>query len=58
MIEYETSLKIYFVLLAAEAAQNFTNRKQLHYEFIKHTQNLMFWNAGNKDGRFSVLSLC
>lgn len=30
MIKYETSLKIYFVLLAAEAAQNFTNRKQLH----------------------------
>ena len=51
-------LKIYFVLLAAEAAQKFTNRKQLHSVMnLSSTQNLVFWNVGNWDGRFSVLPL-
>lgn len=57
MIKFETSLKIYFVLLTAEAKVYKPKTFALSYELIKHTQNLVFRNVGNKDGRISVLSL-
>ena len=44
MIKLEKSFKICFFLLAAEAAQKFTNRKQLHSVMnLSSTQNLVLF---------------